>query len=444
MTADLAIRSGLPGEKRKNAYILPPDLGYEEWVGIRNLVEHIVDASPWWLVDAVTYGEQAFPDQYTQSLPTAEEDPNGIRQGRLKQAAWMGQKYARNQRLPSLSYTHHRAAAELDPDERRELLAYAAEQKLSTRELIGLVKERQATEGRVLAASSETGCAADGLVWHPSADDLDPDVLSDLKYAEATSTDRSFLAGALWALAYLESEDSFKPGCYQGNDATAIFGPPEGRGEEIMGDTLYTVESGDGAAVVGRIIDVLFPDAVSVIDATFGNGQFWDGNRRVVVGMDRNPERARDVCGDFTRLPFRNGSADLVIFDPPYITNPSHRGTCQMAGRFGAYPSLRAMQVSVEAGCREAWRVARLGVLVKVQDQIRGARWVEMTEWVREAIGQPPYQRIDALRTAPKIRGANWTDQLSAYGNGATYLAFRHGDQRHIRRQPAATGRQTA
>ena len=205
-----------------------------------------------------------------------------------------------------------------------------------------------------------------------------------------------------------------------------------------MSDRLYTVETGDGAAIVGRIIDVLFPDAESVIDATYGNGQFWTGSRRSVVGMDRNPARARDVCGDFTRLPFRTGAADLVVFDPPYITNPSKAGTCQMADRFGAYPSLLAMQASVEAGCREAWRVARLGVLIKVQDQIRGARWVEMTEWVRQAIGQPPYQRIDAIRNAPKIRGANWTDQLSAYGNGATYLAFRHGDQRHIRRRRPA------
>lgn len=230
MAVELAPRTGLIGVPADDGLILPPDLTFDEWRGVLETAERIEASSPWWVADAMAYGEQAFPAEHAQALPTATEDPTGVRQSRLKQAAWMAQKYPRNQRVPGLSYTHHRAAAELDPDQRRELLAYAAEKHLSTRDLIALVKERQATDGRVLAASSETGCAAD-LVWHPAPDDLDPDVLVDLRCAEAASADRSFTAGALWALAYLESEESFKPGCYRpSDDATAAFGPPAGEG----------------------------------------------------------------------------------------------------------------------------------------------------------------------------------------------------------------------
>ena len=122
--------------------------------------------------------------------------------------------------------------------------------------------------------------------------------------------------------------------------------------------------------------------------------------------MDRNPERARDVCGDFTRLPFRTGAADLVIFDPPYITNPSKAGHPPDGRPLGAYPSLQAMQASVETGCREAWRVARLGCWSRCRIKSGGALGRD-DRGVRQAIGQPPYQRIDAIRSAPKIRRAN-------------------------------------
>lgn len=204
-----------------------------------------------------------------------------------------------------------------------------------------------------------------------------------------------------------------------------------------MSDTLQTIEQGHGASVVARMLTVLYTDAVSVLDATYGNGEFWRGSTRRVTGLDLSPTRARDVCADFTALPFADGAFDVVVFDPPYIADPSRRGTSQMAGRFGSYPSIPAMQAAVEAGCREAWRVGRLGVLVKVQDQIRSGRWLEMTEWVRAAIGQPPYQRVDAIRSSAKMRGANWGEQYSAYGNGATFLAFRHGSQYHRARRPA-------
>ena len=201
-----------------------------------------------------------------------------------------------------------------------------------------------------------------------------------------------------------------------------------------MADPLMTIEQGVGADVVRRMIDVWFPDAMTILDATHSKGEFWRGQERRVIGMDLDPAVRTDVRADFMRMPFRADAFDLVVFDPPYITNPSKAGTSRMAQRFGAYPSLAAMQASVMAGAREAWRVARLGVLVKVQDQIRSARWVEMTEWVRQAIGQPPYQRVDARRPTPKIFGENWTDQLSAYGNGATFLCFRKGSQYHRRR----------
>lgn len=221
MSVSLAPRTGLPGDLQAQGYVLPPDLSYDEWRDVLALAEHVEAASPWWLSDTMAFGQAKFGEAYSDALPTREDDPTGARQSKLKQAAWMAQKYPRNQRVPSLSYTHHRAVAELDADERRSLLEYAAREHLSTRELIALVKERQAVEGVVVA--SETGCAADA-VWTPGVDDLTPDARAALEFKATGVRDRAaFAAGWLAALQWTDQQDCFSR--WGDDDGTAVFGP---------------------------------------------------------------------------------------------------------------------------------------------------------------------------------------------------------------------------
>lgn len=204
-----------------------------------------------------------------------------------------------------------------------------------------------------------------------------------------------------------------------------------------MTGTLYTVERGTSAQVVAKMLRVLFPDARTVLDMTYGSGSFWRGSDAGldVTGIDINPDRARHVAADFTRLPFRDDSFDVAIFDPPYHTDMGRGKASVMGARFGAYPTLIELMMAVRKGSVEAMRVGRLGAIVKVQDYVHASRLVEMTQWVRERIGSP-YQRVDILRTH-KLLDPKWGDQLSAYSNSATFLAYRHGDQRHIRRKSA-------
>lgn len=44
---------------------------------------------------------------------------------------------------------------------------------------------------------------------------------------------------------------------------------------------LMSSMDGDSATVVRRLLEVLFPDAHTILDPTFGNGRFWPSvNRR--------------------------------------------------------------------------------------------------------------------------------------------------------------------
>ena len=232
MSTSLAPRTGLIGVPSTHGLALPPDLTFDEWRGALETADMLVAAGPWFLVDLMAYGAARFGEAHSQALPTAEEDPTGERQARIKQAAWMATKYpTASTRVPSLSYTHHRAVAELEPDERRGLLEYAAREHLSTRELIALVKERQhAISAPVVAA--ETTCAAD-QVWVPAVADLAPDARAALEFKAATTAgvrDReSFAAGWLAALHWTEQSDCFER--WGDDDGTAVFGPAQGEAD---------------------------------------------------------------------------------------------------------------------------------------------------------------------------------------------------------------------
>jgi hypothetical protein len=217
--------------------------------------------------------------------------------------------------------------------------------------------------------------------------------------------------------------------------------PSAARPAATATDRLYSVETGNSAQTIAKMIRVLFPDAVMVLDATWGTGGFWSphfgARSKYVIGLDRSPHGRPDVLGDFTRLPFRDGAFDLVVFDPPFISHASKAGTSKVDRRFSSYRSEEEALATVQAGAREAWRVARLGALVKVQNHVHASVYVDMEAWVREALAMPVYGHVEQIRPS-KMIAPTWSDQLSVWSNSATFLAFRHGDQRHIRRHAPA------
>lgn len=201
-----------------------------------------------------------------------------------------------------------------------------------------------------------------------------------------------------------------------------------------MTDRLMSVEYGTSAQTIAKMLRVLFPDAASALDMTYGSGKFWTGHEAVsVVGVDISPSRARDACADFTRLPFADGAFDVAVFDPPYLADVSARNPGVVGRRFGSFARQDDVQMAVRRGSAEAWRVARLGVIVKVQIHTHASLLVDMQGWVREMFPVPLYGQVEQVRPV-KLTDPKWSDQLSVWSNSASFLAFRHGDQRHIRR----------
>lgn len=189
------------------------------------------------------------------------------------------------------------------------------------------------------------------------------------------------------------------------------------------------------ATIMALILRVAFPDAETALDMTYGSGAFWDGSAHVhVTAHDSQTARAPDGVVDFTQLGYADASYDVTIFDPPHLADTGLNSI--MGQRFGSYASYAELEAAVCAGAREAWRVGRLGTIIKVTDHVHAHHYVIESEWVRAALdGRAPYDVVHQVRSDALV-APMWEEQLSAYNNGATYLIFRKGDQKHVRRQP--------
>lgn len=190
---------------------------------------------------------------------------------------------------------------------------------------------------------------------------------------------------------------------------------------EILGATAPST-----AAVIRKIFRVYFPLDCSVLDTTPGQGNFWE--RGEYPKLDAS-------LADFRVLPFGDASWDVVAFDPPHLAGLGR--SSYFRSRYGTYQASELPGV-IAQGAAEAWRVARLGAIVKVTDHVNSAYFKRETQWVIDAIGQEPFDVIHVLH-AP-VGSGRWKDEpMSARNNGSTLLVFKRGTKYHKRRNTTDT-----
>ena len=119
-----------------------------------------------------------------------------------------------------------------------------------------------------------------------------------------------------------------------------------------------------------------------ILDASVNGARFWRGSRRPVVGLDIDPRHAPAVCGDNRAMPFRSGSFDAVVYDPPHIPNQGRDRSKDFNVRFGlgtrsAKEFGYTFAHTYPAFMREAWRVLLdEGILLcKIADYVHNHRY---------------------------------------------------------------------
>ena len=140
-------------------------------------------------------------------------------------------------------------------------------------------------------------------------------------------------------------------------------------------------------------------DYMTVLDVTYGHGKFWtDYKPPHLLGVDLNPTKSDPDIGpvDFLHPPFPSRSFDAVVFDPPYKLS----GTPSLDDfdeRYGIEAPTRWQDrmALIAGGAARCADLARLHLLVKVQDQVCSGAMRWQTREVADAVEPLGFRQAD-------------------------------------------------
>jgi SAM-dependent methyltransferase len=171
-----------------------------------------------------------------------------------------------------------------------------------------------------------------------------------------------------------------------------------------------------------------------ILDATINGGRFWRGSKRPVVGLDIDPRHHPAIVADNAKMPFRDASFDVVVYDPPHIPNQGRDKSKDFNTRFGLV--LRSSKENhytfshtFPPFVKEAHRV--LGteglLLCKITDYVHHHRYqwahIDFINAAREA-GLMPCDCIVKIRKGPII-DPRWKNAHHSRRQHCYWLVFR-------------------
>jgi hypothetical protein len=178
------------------------------------------------------------------------------------------------------------------------------------------------------------------------------------------------------------------------------------------------------------LLHCFFRDAQDAIDLTNGAGSFWKQPYPpglTIITNNIDPTAPTDLHVDFTSTGLPDHCYDVAVIDPPHL--PHLAPTSFMARRYGTVRSTPGLHVMIAAGVAEAWRVARIGIIVKLTDFPNGGAYLPLTSWAVEALGVWPVFVTHTIgRPTPRLGGET---QRVPRNNGADWLVFRKGSNRY-------------
>jgi hypothetical protein len=180
---------------------------------------------------------------------------------------------------------------------------------------------------------------------------------------------------------------------------------------------VMTAHRGTNADLIPQVARLYLPAGARVADVTYGQGIFWskvdlravtligsDAKMPTILHRTQRPLFADAapvlLAADFTALPYRAASVDIVVFDPPYQHNPSTR---EMERTYRNLETSRGMyhhdilRDFYCHGLQEAWRVVRPGglVWVKGKDEIESGTQCWSHAEVRTAAERLAFVALD-------------------------------------------------
>lgn len=112
------------------AWVARDELELSEWVGYGRRIGVTGRSAGWWIGDWLRYGNARFGERYVRAARTTGYDVQT-----LTNMVYVASRFAIARRREDLSWSHHAELAALDPEQQEHWLAFAAEERLSVRDL---------------------------------------------------------------------------------------------------------------------------------------------------------------------------------------------------------------------------------------------------------------------------------------------------------------------
>ena len=209
--------------------------------------------------------------------------------------------------------------------------------------------------------------------------------------------------------------------------ATRAIRPPD---PKLGADTGVRIGRYSSAEAVRILLHCFFRDAHTAVDLTHGAGRFWTPPYPPGLTLATNnldPSALTDLHVDFTATGFADAAYDVAIYDPPHL--PHLAPTSFMVRRYGTVRSTAGFREMIEAGIREAWRIAAVGIIVKLADFPNGGAYLPLTSWAYEGLGASPCYVMHTVGR-PSPRPAGEVGRVPR-NNGADWLVFRRDGPRY-------------
>lgn len=111
------------------------DPTFDEWQSAFTDLTRAQGSIHWWLGDMLAVGEARYGERYTQAV-----DATGYAVQTLMHMVFVASHVAPERRRPTLSFTHHKEVASLEPDDQEALLAEAEQRGWRSREMAEAVR----------------------------------------------------------------------------------------------------------------------------------------------------------------------------------------------------------------------------------------------------------------------------------------------------------------
>jgi hypothetical protein len=189
--------------------------------------------------------------------------------------------------------------------------------------------------------------------------------------------------------------------------------------------TVTTVTYGTNEQLIAVVAGLYLADGDTVADTTYSTGRFWkktDVSRYRFLASDLIPMKPGVIAADSRALPYRDGSVDALVFDPPYIHSP---GKGMLKDRYNGRATTDMITYAdimqlYRDGMTEGARVLRDGgqLWVKCKDTIASERqrWSHITIYeIAAELGMYARDLFLLVSPAPTtVTTGRWARQIHA------------------------------